>query len=61
MRIQYAPLQVTLEWRYQQTVETIGVDLDQAPSNTRAARIVTDPKNEWVPQQVQILVIGKSS
>ena len=35
---------------------TIGADFDQAPSNTRSARIVTDPKNEWVTQQVQIVV-----
>ena len=39
----------------------IGADLDQAPSNTRAARIVTDPKNEWVTQQIQIVVLSKDS
>lgn len=39
----------------------IGADLDQAPSNTRAARIVTDPKNEWVTQQIQIVVLSQDS
>ena len=37
----------------------IGADLDQAPIHTRAARIVTDPKNEWVTQQIQIVVLSK--
>ena len=34
----------------------IGADLDQAPQLTRAAVMVTDPKDEWVTRQIQIVV-----
>jgi hypothetical protein len=37
-------------------LKMIGADLDQAPNVTRAARIVVDPKEEWVTKQIQILV-----
>lgn len=34
----------------------IGADLDQAPQLTRAAVMVTDPKDDWVTCQIQIVV-----
>ena len=34
----------------------IGADLENAPSTTRAATVVTNPKDEWVTQQIQIVV-----
>ncbi|MBD3883952.1 caspase family protein [Phormidium tenue FACHB-886] len=35
----------------------IGADLEQPPlPTTRAARVVTNPKDEWVTQQIQIVV-----
>lgn len=36
----------------------IGADLEHAPTATRAATIVTNPKDEWVTQQIQIVVKG---
>jgi len=37
-------------------MKMIGADLDQVPNVTRAATPVVDPKQEWVTQQIQILV-----
>jgi hypothetical protein len=37
-------------------MKMIGADLDKAPNYTRAATVVTDPKQEWVTKQLQILV-----
>lgn len=35
---------------------TIGADLDQAPTVTRAAAVVLDPNQEWITKQIQIIV-----
>ena len=37
-------------------LSTIGADLEKAPNATRAAAVVLDPKQEWVTNQVQVLV-----
>jgi len=37
-------------------LSTIGADLKKAPNATRAAAVVLDPKQEWVTNQVQVLV-----
>ncbi|PSR16856.1 caspase [filamentous cyanobacterium CCP3] len=36
----------------------IGADLENAPTTTRAATLVTNPKDEWFTQQIQIVVKG---
>lgn len=37
-------------------LKMIGADLDQAPTVTRAAMVVTDPKQEWVTKQLQLTI-----
>ena len=37
-------------------MKMIGADLDKAPTSTRSASMVVDPKQEWVTKQIQIMV-----
>lgn len=34
----------------------IGADMENAPTSTRSATLVRNPKDEWVTQQIQIVV-----